>query len=101
LRGRRRIKVVKGGIWTTDAIFRETFDKVIKYSSKEVYGVDKESTALMTVADYRNVRLGVIAAVSDELHHDGRWIKGFNTRRLRQTENLVVKEALNTIIDFA
>ncbi|GBF09065.1 hypothetical protein apy_07900 [Aeropyrum pernix] len=100
LKGRRRIKVVKGGIWTTDVIFRETLDKVIKYSSKGIYGVDMESTALMTVADCRNVKLGVIAAVSDELHHDGRWIRGFSTQRLRRTENLVAKAALNTVADF-
>ncbi len=50
LKGRRRIKVVKGGVWTTDAIFREALDKVIEYSTKGTYGVDMESTALMTVA---------------------------------------------------
>ena len=57
LKGRRRVKVVKGGVWATDAIFRETLDKVIEYSSKGVYGVDMESTALMTVAHYRKVKL--------------------------------------------
>jgi len=63
LKGRRRIKVVKGGVWTTDAVFRETLDKVIEYSSKGVYGVDMESTALMTVADYRNVKLAVSGCI--------------------------------------
>jgi len=96
----RRIRVVKGGVWTTDAFFRETRDKVIEYSSKGIYGVDMESTALMTVAKYRNVRLAVIASVSDELHHDGLWVKGFNTRRLRSSENLIVEVALETITGF-
>lgn len=35
---RRRINIVKGGLWTTDAIFRETLDKVIEYSQR-VYTV--------------------------------------------------------------
>jgi len=96
----RRIRVVKGGVWTNDAFFRETRDKVIEYSSKGIYGVDMESTALMTVAKYRNVKLAVIASVSDELHHDGLWVKGFNTRRLSSTENLVVEVALETITGF-
>ena len=99
LKGKRRIKVVKGGIWTTDAIFRETIDKVVEYSSRGVYGVDMESTALMTIAKYRSVRLAVIAAVSDELRHNGTWVRGFNTRRLSLTENLIVKAALNAITE--
>ncbi|MEL9940668.1 MAG: hypothetical protein QW348_07570 [Ignisphaera sp.] len=51
LKGRKGNKVIKGGVWTTDAIFRETIGKVIEYSSKRIYGVDMESTALMTVAE--------------------------------------------------
>ncbi len=97
---KRRISIVKGGVWTTDAIFRETLDKVIEYSQKGVYGVDMESTALMTVARYRSVKLAIISSVSDKLQHDGRWVKGFQSRRLRTTEKLVVQAALNTIIGF-
>ena len=99
LKRKRRIKVVKGGIWTTDAVCRETLDKVTEYSSREIYGVDMESTALMTVANYRNVKLAAIAAVSDELHHDGKWVGGFNTRKLKLTENLVVRASLDAITD--
>ncbi len=57
-----------GGIWTTDAIFRQTRDKVRKYSSKGVLAVDMESTALMAVAMYRGVELGIVHVVTDELH---------------------------------
>ena len=96
----RRIRVVKGGVWTTDAFFRETRDKVVEYSSKGIYAVDMESTALMTVAKYRKAKLALITAVSDELHHDGLWVKGFNTKRLRSTENLIVEVALETITGF-
>ena len=41
----KKISVVKGGIWTTDAIFRETIDKVIEHLSKNLYGVDMKLTA--------------------------------------------------------
>ena len=97
---RRRINIVKGGVWTTDAIFRETLDKVIEYSQKGVYGVDMESTALMTVAKYRGVKLAIISSVSDKLQHDGRWVKGFRSRRLRTTEKIITQAALNVIIEF-
>jgi len=94
---RRRVNIVKGGVWTTDAIFRETIDKVIEYSSNGVYGVDMESTALMSVAKYRNIRLAIILSVSDKLQHDGKWIKGFRSRRLKIAEKLIVQTALNTL----
>jgi len=59
-----------------------------------------ESTAFTTIAKYRGVKLAVIASVSDELRHDGTWIRGFNTRKLSLTENLIVKVALNAITEL-
>ena len=59
-----------------------------------------ESTALMVIARYRGVKLAIIAAVSDELRHDGTWMRGFNTRKLSLTENLIVKAALNAITEL-
>jgi len=97
--GRRRVRVVMGGVWTTDAVFRETLDKVIEYSAKGVYGVDMESTALMTVAECLGVRLAIVASVSDKLSHDGAWMRGFHTRRLRETEKLVVRAALDVVAE--
>ncbi len=99
VKGRRKIRVVKRGVWSTDALFRETRDKVVEYSRIGVLGVDMESTALMTVAAYRKVKLAVIAAVSDELYGE-EWRKGFGTRKLRRTKKIVVKAALNTITQY-
>ncbi len=95
----KRRRVVKGGVWTTDAVFRETVDKVIEYSSKGIYGVDMESTALMTAARYRGVKLAIISSVSDKLQHDGTWIRGFQSRKLRTTEKLITRAALETITE--
>ena len=64
LRGSR---VVEGGVWSTDAIFRQTEDKVREYAGKGVLGVDMESTALMTVAEYRGVELAVALVITDKL----------------------------------
>ena len=98
--GRKRINVVKGGVWTIDAIFRETLDKVIEYSSKGIYGVDMEFTALMIVAKYRGVKLAIILSVSDKLQHDETWIKGFQSRRLRTSERLITQAALSALIEL-
>ena len=96
VKGRRKIRVLQGGIWSTDAIFRETRDKVEEYSRKGVLGVDMEATALMTVAAYRSARLAVVAAISDELYGE-HWKPGFGTRRLRRTEKIIVEAALQTL----
>ena len=97
IKGRRRMRVIKGGVWTTDAPFRETRDKVRRYSKMGVLGVEMEATALMTIAEYRNVDLAVVLSISDELYGE-KWNPGFGTRKLRRTERLVVEAALNAIV---
>ncbi len=68
IKGRKKVRILRGVIWSTDAIFRETEDKVVEYSRLGILGVDMESTALMTVALYRRVRfLTVITAIPDGL----------------------------------
>lgn len=97
--GRKRINVFKGGIWTTDAPLRETEDKVRDYSSRGILGVEMEASALMSVASFRGVDLAVALAVSDELYKE-EWNPGFGSRKLKRTEKLLVKAALETLISF-
>ena len=99
IKGRRKIRVLRGGIWSTDAIFRETDDKVAEYSKLGILGVDMEATALMTVAKYRGVHLAIVTAVSDELYGDQRRT-GFNTKKLRRTEKIVVEASLRTLTKY-
>ncbi len=96
VKGRKKIRVLRGGIWSTDAIFRETTDKIVEYSKMGILGVDMEATALMTVAAYRKVRLAVVAAISDELYGK-QWNPGFGTRKLKRTEKIIVEAALKAI----
>jgi len=57
----------KGPVWTTDAPYRETCEKVKKYGEMSVLGVEMEMSALFTVARFRGVKLAAVLAVSDEL----------------------------------
>ena len=100
LRGRRRIKVAVGGVWSTDAPFRETRDKVREYARRGILGVDMESTALMCVAEYRGVDLAVALAISDELHGE-EWNPGFKSRKLKRAESLLVKASLATLASYS
>ena len=62
-----RMKYQKGQVWTCDAFYRETRDKVRRYGQQGVLGVEMELSALFTVARYRGINLGALAVVTDEL----------------------------------
>jgi len=47
---------IKGKIWTTDAVYRETFGKVKLMQERGCVGVDMELSALLALAKYRNIR---------------------------------------------
>ena len=93
-----KMKLLVGGVWSTDAPFRETRDKVREYAARGVVGVDMESTALMCVAEYRGVELAVALAISDELH-GVKWKPGFNASELETAEALLVKAALAALTE--
>ncbi len=53
--------------WTTDAIFRETVDKVRRCRAEGCGVVDMECAALSAVAEFRNVQFGQFLYVADTL----------------------------------
>jgi uridine phosphorylase len=66
----------QGTIWTTDAVYRETRDKVERYGARGVMAVDMEYTALKAVAAFRQIQLAAVMLVSDELYHH-HWVPRF------------------------
>lgn len=78
------LKPQVGRIWTTDAVFRETREKVILYQREGVLAVDMESSALMSVASFRGVPFASVLVVSDELG-TLKWHRGFNTKEFCET----------------
>lgn len=56
-----------GAIWTTDAFYRETREKVADYGRRGILAVDMEYAALRTVAAFRGIFLAAVMLVSDEL----------------------------------
>jgi uridine phosphorylase len=67
---------IAGKIWTTDAIFRETREKVNRYGQMDILAVEMEMSALFTIAVYRKISLGGLMVVSDELA-GSKWKTGF------------------------
>lgn len=77
----------KGNIWTTDAIYRETPEKVGIFQKKSVLCVEMELSALLTVAAYRSSALTALLVVSDELSNL-KWKPGFSDPRLKESTRL-------------
>jgi purine-nucleoside phosphorylase len=72
-----------GKIWSTDAVFRETRDKVLSFQKQNVLAVDMEMSSVFTVAKFRDVDAGGILIVSDELS-TLKWRPGFKDKRFEQ-----------------
>jgi uridine phosphorylase len=82
IRGQLRaegIVPLEGGVWTTDAPFRETIDKISSYQKRGLMAVDMEASALMTVASFRGIAFASVLVVSDEIG-SLTWKRGFQDR---------------------
>ncbi|HOX33578.1 MAG TPA: nucleoside phosphorylase [Spirochaetales bacterium] len=56
-----------GPSWTTDAIYRETAEEVVKFRDEGALVVEMEASALFAVARFRGVRIASCFSVSDTL----------------------------------
>ena len=89
----------EGLVWTTDAPFRETEEKVLRYGARGVLGVEMETSALFTVAKYRGIRLAVALTVSDDLS-TLRWIHGFRDPRFLDSRQKLSGIVLDVVSRF-
>jgi uridine phosphorylase len=78
---RKNIAYHQGKIWTTDAIYRETKGKVKKYQAQGVLGVEMELAALFAFGMVRQVAVGALLVVADELTTE-KWRPLFSAPRL-------------------
>jgi uridine phosphorylase len=76
---RHGVAYVTGKTWTTDAIYRETPEKIKRRRAEGCLAVEMEASALFAVAQFRGVTLGQILYGGDDvsgLEWDGRgWDK--------------------------
>ncbi len=94
----KRVKYQKGKIWTCDAMFRETKEKVRRYGQEGILGVEMECSALFTVARYRGINLGALVVTTDELF-ELKWLEGYTSsivlKAIRKAIYIVRAAALN------
>ncbi|MCP3874958.1 MAG: nucleoside phosphorylase [Desulfobacteraceae bacterium] len=86
----------KATVWTTDAIYRETKNKVAYFSGLGADVVEMECSALFSVADYRNVKITGLLVVSDSVASDD-WDPGFRNKQFKAAR----KSACKSVITFA
>ena len=73
----------KTTIWTTDAIYRETPQKVAYFRNLGAHAVEMECSALFSVARYRNVSIAGVLVVSDSVASKD-WDPGFRNEKFKQ-----------------
>jgi len=86
----KSLKYHHGRVWSTDAIYRETRDKVEHYQRQDVIGVEMEISALFTVAQFRKVDMGAMVVVSDELAAF-KWRPGFKMNEFKHGRQAACK----------
>lgn len=89
-----------GGVWTTDAPYRETRVMARNLTRSGVVAVEMEAAALYAVARYRGLRAASLMVVSDELGGEG-WMPGFRNAaflRAKRKARRAVVDALTKVV---
>jgi purine-nucleoside phosphorylase len=85
----------KGLVWSTDAPYRETRQKVLLLQQEEVLGVDMEISALFAAARFRSVEIGALLVVSDELGSLD-WKPGFSSSKFKKSRKMAAEIVCST-----
>ncbi len=91
----RGICFYTGLLWSTDAVYRETREKVKYYQNKDVLAVDMELSALFTAGRFREVEVGAVLVVSDEIS-TCKQVAGFSKQCFKKSRRAVCK-AINSM----
>jgi len=84
-------KVHSGGVWTTDALFRETKEIVNSYIEKGAIAVDMVTSPFVTITNIYKAKSAVVMSVSDNLITGQ---LGFTDYRYFDAEMKMIKGAL-------
>lgn len=75
----------EGGVWTTDAPFRETMTKVLTYSKAGILAVEMECSALFCLSTYRRTNCAALLIITDTLW-EGKWKPAFSEQKVIDME---------------
>jgi uridine phosphorylase len=89
---------VQGILVTTDAPYRETYAWLKEKQAQGIDGVDMETSAVLALAEYHNIKAAAFMIVSDELG-SGEWKNAFKhpeTERITSDQFLRVIDSMGT-----
>lgn len=92
-------RVHKGPVWSTDAPYRETRDRILSLQAEGVLAVDMEVSALFSAGRFRGIAVGSLLVVSDELG-SLTWTPGFSTDRFKRAREIAVGVVERTCRDM-
>ena len=87
-----------GTSWTIDAPYRETVAEATQYQKEGVATVEMETSALFSVAQYRNVDLGAIFTISDSLA-ELEWKPKFHLKKTKKGLEILYKVAVDVLLN--
>jgi uridine phosphorylase len=71
-------------IWTTDALYRETENKIEACIERGISAVEMEVASFYAVATAKGLKAVAFLVVSDLFNNNGTWTSGFHTRAFRE-----------------
>lgn len=87
-------RVHQGGVWTTDALFRETKKIVNSYVERGAIAVDMVTSPLVTIANLYQKKAAVVLTVSDNLITGE---LGFSDSRFFEAETKMIKSVFSAL----
>lgn len=75
--------VSEGKAWTTDAMYRETPERINRFKDLGAIAVEMEASAFFTAARYRKAKMSALMTVSDDVSGLS-WNKGFGTPAFKE-----------------
>lgn len=84
-----KIISIRGKHWTTDAGYRETWEQVIRYRSKDALCVEMEGVGLFTIAKYRKCSATAIYIITDVIDNEG-WHLGWDCKEIAKTIERII-----------
>jgi len=93
------LRVHAGRVWTTDAPYRETPTKVRRYGEEGMLGVEMEMSAVFALGMVRDISVGAVLIVSDELK-EAEWKAGFFSPEIKTTRKKLIKTLRSHLKDL-
>jgi uridine phosphorylase len=93
---RAKLPLMDGGVWTTDAPYRESWAQARSLARRGVVGVEMEASAMYAVARHRGARMTSLFVVSDELGGE-EWNAGFRHPAFLRGKRRALRVVIDTL----